>query len=186
MLTGTVVYPAGIVLAILIVVLGRDWRRTILTLVAVAHLTILVSVALFPVPVDATLIAEGRSGATAAISEGSLNLVPFATIGPVLAGLGAPGSTRLLLQNLFVLFPAGLYLPLLVPALRRPTVALPLIVLGGASIELLQLAISTVLGFRYRSIDVDDAILNGVGLGLGWFAVVLGLGLRRRLGRRRR
>ncbi len=43
--------------------------------------------------------------------------------------------------------------------------------IGGASIELVQLAISTLLGFRYRSIDVDDAILNGVGLVLGWLVV---------------
>ncbi|MBA2380531.1 MAG: VanZ family protein [Chloroflexi bacterium] len=69
------------------------------------------------------------------------------------------------------LVPAGIYLPLLFPTLRRWVALLPFAVIGGASIELVQLAISTLLGFRYRSIDVDDAILNGVGLVLGWLVV---------------
>ena len=149
-------------------------------------MTILVSVALFPMPVDAAILDEARSYATLPIAGYTLNLVPFATIGPVLAGLGPPGSTQLLLLNLFVLFPAGIYLPLLVPALRNPRLALPAIVLGGSSIELIQLAISTVLGFRYRSIDIDDAILNGTGLALGWLVVVLGLAVRSRAQGRRR
>ncbi len=185
MLSGTVVYPAGIFLAVFVVVLGRDWPRTFLALVAVAHATILTSVALFPLPIDAAILDEGRSYATLPIAGYTLNLVPFATIGPVLAGLGPPGSTQLLLLNLFVLFPAGIYLPLLVPPLRRPLAVVPLVVIGGASIELLQLAVSTVIGYRYRSIDVDDAILNGAGLALGWLVVVLGLAVHSRAQRGR-
>jgi len=186
MLTGSVVYPPGIALAILVLVLGRDWPRTILTLVAVAHLTILASVALFPVPIESQLIAAGRVGPTAAFAEGNLNLVPFATIGSVLAGGGGPGAAGLLILNLFVLLPAGVYLPVLVPALRRWVALIPFAIVGGASIELLQLAISTVLGYRYRSIDVDDAILNAAGLVLGWLVVALGLAVRSRLRQRPR
>jgi glycopeptide antibiotics resistance protein len=185
-LSGDVVYPAGIFLALVTVLLQRDWPRTLLGLVAVAHLTILASVALFPLPVDAALVAEGRAVQANVTGVESFNLVPFRTIAPVLAGLGAPGSTRLLVLNTFVLFPAGIYLPLLWPALRRRAALVPLVLIGGATVELAQLAISTVLGFRYRSIDVDDAILNGIGLGLGWLLVAATVASRQRLRRWRR
>jgi glycopeptide antibiotics resistance protein len=51
----------------------------------------------------------------------------------------------------------------------------PLVVIGGASIELVQAAISTLIGVRYRWLDIDDAILNGVGLALGWLVVAVAL-----------
>jgi glycopeptide antibiotics resistance protein len=185
-LSGAVVYPAGIGLAILVVLLQRDWPRTLIGLVAVAHLTILASVALFPVPIDPTILAEGRSAEATITGFSPVNLVPFQTIRPVLAGLGPPGSTRLLILNALVLFPAGIYLPLLWPALRRPAAFIPVVVIGGASIELAQLALSTVIGFHYRSIDIDDAILNAAGLALGWLLVAGSIAARRQLRRRRR
>ena len=177
MLSGAVVYPAGILVAVLILVLRGMSPRTIIALVAVAHLTILASVALFPLPVDAA-IADSRAGAADGLPGAAVNLIPFRTIGPVLAGRGAPGSTLQLVQNTFVLLPAGLYGPLLWPSLRSAWFVVPFVVLGGASIELAQLTISTVLGFRYRSIDVDDAILNAIGLALGWLAVVAVVAVR--------
>ena len=70
------------------------------------------------------------------------------------------------------------------PALRRWSALVPLAIAGGASIELAQAAISGVLGVRYRSIDIDDAILNATGLVLGWLLVVLALRLTGRPDRR--
>jgi glycopeptide antibiotics resistance protein len=184
MLSGTVVYPAAIGLAILIVLLQRDWPRALLALIAIGHLTILASVALFPIPVDPRLLPELRAIEASGSTSYTLNLRPLATILPAMAGRGGPDATRLLILNTLVLFPAGIYLPLLVPALRRFAALVPFVVLGGASIELAQAAISAVLGFRYRSIDVDDAILNAIGLVIGWFLVVLVLRLTGRPDRR--
>ena len=178
MLSGTVVYPAGILVAALIVVLRGISPRTVVGLMAIAHLTVLVSVALFPLPLDPAVIADGRIGQSGAFAGASLNLVPFRTIRTALTGEGGPDWMLQLVQNAFVLFPAGLYLPVLWPALRSRWAVVPFVVLGGASIELAQLTISTVLGFRYRSIDVDDAILNAIGLALGWLAVVAVVAVR--------
>jgi len=72
------------------------------------------------------------------------------------------------------------------PALRSRWALVSFVVAGGASIEVAQLAISTVVGFRYRSIDVDDTIANAVGLALGWLAVVALITLRRSRRRRSR
>jgi glycopeptide antibiotics resistance protein len=184
MIDGTVAYPAGVAAAVVVLALRLGWPRTLLALVAVGHLTILASVALFPIPVDPRLIAEGRAIEAAGSASYTLNLRPLTTILPVLAGRGGPDATRLLLLNALVLFPAGIYLPLLVPVLRRWRALVPFAIVGGASVELAQLAISSVLGFRYRSIDIDDAILNAVGLVLGWLVAVLGLRLATRADRR--
>jgi glycopeptide antibiotics resistance protein len=184
-LSGAVVYPAGIALAVLAIILQRTWPRTVLSLIAIGHLTVLVSVALFPIPIDAEVLDLARRAAEGS-PGGSLNVVPFATIGPVLAGSGDATAVRLLVLNALVLLPAGVYLPLLWPILRRPWAAVPLVVVAGASVELAQLAISTVLGFRYRWIDVDDAIMNAVGVALGWLLVVGAIAIRRAARRRRR
>ena len=91
MLGGGVAYIAAVpaVFAVLALRLGA-WR-TLVALIAVAHLVVLASVALFPLPVDPGLIAGGRAWAAGTAGE-SLNLVPFATIGPALAGVGGTGA----------------------------------------------------------------------------------------------
>jgi glycopeptide antibiotics resistance protein len=100
----------------------------------------------------------------------ALNLVPFRTIGSQLAaGASVAGRTEALL-NLFVLAPAGIYLPMLVPRLRSWRTFVPVAIVVGGSIEAAQLAMSFVVGFRYRTIDVDDWILNTAGLLVGFAA----------------
>ena len=169
MLGGNVAYLVAIpaVLAVLAMRLGT-WR-TIVALIAVAHLAVLASVALFPLPVNPALLANGHAFASHTAGE-ALNLVPFRTIVSQLVGrYGAEGRLEALL-NLFVLTPAGIYLPILIPRLRSWRTFLPVAIVVGGSIEAAQLAISLALGFRYRTIDVDDWILNTVGLLIG-FAV---------------
>ena len=140
--------------------------RTIVGLIAVAHLAVLASVALFPIP------AGGRFPNP--FPDGWINLVPFATIGPVLAGHGSGSDVALLILNTFVLLPAGIYVPLLVPAARSLAGLVVMTIVGGLSIELAQVAMIAVVGMPYRSIDIDDAILNSIGLVLGWLLVRLG------------
>ena len=169
MLGGGVAYLAAVpaVFAVLALRLGA-WR-TIVALVAVAHLVVLASVSLFPLPVDPSLLAAGRAWAASNAGE-SLSLVPFATISSSLAGYASAEARLLVLLNLFVLAPAGVYLPILIPRLRSWRAFLPAAIALGASIELAQAAVSLVLGFRYRHLDVDDWILNTIGLLLGFAA----------------
>jgi hypothetical protein len=87
---------------------------------------------------------------------------------PVIAGDALPYATRIAILNAFVLAPAGLYLPLLFRSLRGERGLVVLAVAGGLSVEAGQLAISTVLGFHYRTIDIDDVILNAIGIVAGW------------------
>ena len=154
-------------------------ERTFVALVAVAHVVILANVALFPIPVDPGLIAAGRAAAGSS-GDGGLGLIPFATIGPVLGGNAHPYATRIAILNVFVLSPAGVYLPLLFRSLRGRRGLVVLAVAGGLSVEAGQLAISTVLGFHYRTIDVDDVILNTIGIVVGWLVLRVALRVHER------
>jgi glycopeptide antibiotics resistance protein len=168
-LGGSVAYLAAIPAVLVVLALRLGTWRTVVALIAVAHVAILASVALFPLPIDPVLLANGHVYAANTAGE-ALNLVPFRTIGSQLsAGASAAGRTEALL-NLFVLAPAGIYLPVLIPRLRSWRFFVPAAIVIGGSIEAAQLAISLVIGFRYRTIDVDDWILNTVGLLIG-FAV---------------
>lgn len=169
MLGGGVAYLAAVPAVFAVLALRLGTWRTLLALVAVAHIIVLASVSLFPLPIDPGLIANGRAWAAHTAGE-SLNLVPFATIGSALAGYGGSAERLLALLNLLVLAPAGVYLPILVPRLRSWRAFLPAAVVLGASIELAQATVSFVLGFRYRHLDVDDWILNTIGLILGYAA----------------
>ena len=140
--------------------------RVAVGLIAIAHLAVLASVALFPIPLT------GRFPNP--FPDGWINLVPFATIGPVLAGHGSGSDVSLLILNTFVLLPAGIYVPLLVPAARSVRGLVVLTIVGGLSIELAQVAMIALVGMPYRSIDIDDAILNAIGLVLGWFLLRVG------------
>ncbi len=141
MLGGGVAYIAAVPAVFVVLALRLGAWRTLVALIAVAHLVVLASVALFPLPVDPGLIAGGRAWAAGTAGE-SLNLVPFATIGPALAGVGGTGARVIALANLFVLAPAGVYLPILVPRLRSWRVFLPAALVIGGSIEAAQAAIS--------------------------------------------
>jgi glycopeptide antibiotics resistance protein len=169
MLSGGVAYLAAVPAVAAVLALRLGTWRTLVALVAIAHIVVLASVALFPLPVDARLLAGGRAWAAQTAGE-SLNLVPFATIGPSVAGYGGPAMRLLVVLNLFVLAPAGVYLPILVPRLRTWRAFLPVGIVLGGSIEAAQAGISFLVGFRYRHLDVDDWILNTIGLLLGFAA----------------
>jgi glycopeptide antibiotics resistance protein len=189
MLDGRWLYVAALPLVIWIVARGRAPgrapARTLIALVAVGHVAILANVALFPIPVDPVLIAAGRAAAAASSGDGGLGLIPFATIGPVLAGDALPYATRIAILNAFVLAPAGVYLPLLFRSLRAWPGLVLLAVAGGVSVEACQLAISTALGLHYRTIDIDDVILNAIGIIAGWLVIRAVLRVRERPARQR-
>ncbi len=127
------------------------------------------SVAFFPMPVGTAACMLER--------EWPLNLVPFRVlIGSFRDHLTAGYLIRVHGGNLLLLVPYTLLGPMLWPALRRWWKAM-LVGLGlSTGIELGQLALSLVVGGFYRSVDIDDVILNTAGAMLGY---VLYLGERR-------
>jgi len=178
MLDGRWLYVAAVPIALWILARRTTRGRRLIALVALAHVAILANVALFPIPVDPVLVAAARAAAATSSADDGPRLAPFATIGPVLAGEALPYVTRIAILNVFVLAPAGAYLPLLFGSLRSRAALIALAIVGGASVEAGQLAISALLGFPYRTVDIDDVILNAVGIAVGWVGLRVVLRLR--------
>lgn len=179
MLDGRWLYVLALPIALGIVARRAGTARALVALIALAHVAILANVALFPVPIDRALQVAGQTAGASLAGGGRLNLVPFATIGPVIAGRAPPIATQIAILNVFVLTPAGIYLPLLFRSLRGWRALVAMTILGGASIEAAQLVMSAAVGFRYRFIDIDDVILNAIGIAVGWLIVRAALQARR-------
>ncbi|MDL2327510.1 VanZ family protein [Ruminococcaceae bacterium OttesenSCG-928-A11] len=108
-----------------------------------------------------------------------VNLVPLRTIGSYLAQAAMSGgrmalSVVNLAGNVVMFVPLGLMLPLLWRRWQRWWKMLLLAVLLPVGVEVVQLALP-------RGVDVDDVLLNAVGIVLGWGLYLLAARLFPRL-----
>jgi glycopeptide antibiotics resistance protein len=76
--------------------------------------------------------------------------------------------------NVLVFAPLGVLLPLAAPRAARFGVVVAAGLLFSVGVELAQFAVSSMLGYAYRVADVDDVMLNvlGVALGYGLYRIV--------------
>ena len=183
MLTGVVVIPAAVVLAI--VVAWRAVRRgqpgfvIALRVLFVLYLGWVVAATLFPLPIKASIREIEAAGASGV----SVQLVPLSSILDVLRYDTLFAQVWILGGNVLTLVPFGFLLPFSVPRKAdgasfgwRPMVLAALLFPLG--IELSQLAGSLLLGYSYRMTEVDDVLLNFLGILLGYGLFVA---LRRRV-----
>jgi glycopeptide antibiotics resistance protein len=135
---------------------GADERWTWMALLALAHISLVVALAIFPIPIAGQDFYRQTRG----MSED--NVVPFATISLQLQHLTF-NTIRQLFGNVLALAPLGIYGPGLWPVLRDPRRFLVIAVAFAVGIELTQYAGSLIEGFTYRVTDIDDAIMNASG-----------------------
>ncbi len=160
---GYVVLAAPVVLAGAALV-GRRRNSSVaewtVIMAMAAWLLAVASVTLFPLPVQPEVIAEGR-----AFDPQGNNLIPFRFVADLIQG--DPLLLRPVVANVAMFVPLG-FLTGLFPthgsAGRRALAAALAVSLG---VEGAQFSISTVLGYTYRSADIDDVILNVAGALLG-------------------
>jgi glycopeptide antibiotics resistance protein len=156
LIPGFVVPIAAIPFAVWVLRRDSDPRWTIMALLALAHVTAVVALTIFPIPIGGQDFYRQTRG----MSED--NIVPFATIAAQLQHLGL-NTIRQLAGNVLILVPLGVYGPALWPALRDWRRFVLVAVAFGAGIELTQYAGSLIEGFTYRVTDIDDAIMNAAG-----------------------
>ena len=89
-----------------------DRRWTLLALLALIHITAVIALTIFPIPIAGQELYRQTRG----MSED--NVVPFATIISQLQHISL-NTTRQLLGNMIALAPLGIYAPGLWPRLRR-------------------------------------------------------------------
>jgi glycopeptide antibiotics resistance protein len=120
---------------------------------------------LFPLPVSALALATEAAG-----RHVELGLLPLASIRDVLLHGSRSAQVWILGGNVLTLAPFGFLLPFAAPGLatwRRMAVAALVFPL---CIESSQLVVSLVLGYSYRVTEVDDVLLNFLGILLGFAA----------------
>lgn len=156
LIPGIVVPIAAIPIAVWILRRDADPRWTIMAMLALVHITLVVALTIFPVPVGGQEYYRHTRG----MSED--NVVPFATIADQMLHPGF-NTIRQLSGNVLILMPLGVYGPALWPALRDWRRFVLVAVAFGIGIELTQYAGSVVEGFTYRVTDIDDAIMNAAG-----------------------
>jgi len=130
---------------------GVYWLREILLNVLFIYGWVVIAYTLFPL--DFYLFELDFHGA---------NLVPFAETIRFLNYWNAPGVKRNLLGNLLLLAPLGVLLPLLFRRFRNLWSLLGFGFLTTLTIEVAQLTM------RYRVFDIDDLILNLLGVFAGF------------------
>jgi glycopeptide antibiotics resistance protein len=156
LIPGFLVPLAAIPIAAWILRRRADERWTLLALLALAHVTAVVALTIFPIPIGGQDFYRQTRG----MSQD--NIVPFATIASQLVNPGL-SSIRQLGGNVVALAPLGIYAPALWPALRDRRRFVFVAVAFAVGIELTQYAGSLIEGFTYRVTDVDDAIMNATG-----------------------
>lgn len=123
------------------------------------YLLFVAKVTLFPIPLSGEMIDVLR--AQMPFMSG-VNLIPM--------HLGAftdmAEAWRGLLLNIVLTLPFGFGINFIVQNRVRNILLLAIMV--GATIEGLQLAISLVLGFPYRTLDVNDLLCNAAGVLIGY------------------
>ncbi|EPZ42553.1 VanZ family protein [Alicyclobacillus acidoterrestris] len=132
-------------------------RRQVLSLLFFAYLLVVVDITLFPIP-------YAHHGGN--LQEN--NLIPFKTIMGILKLGSLSNALSNIGGNVFLFAPFGFLMPLLFRKQNSYTRVLLFGFLGTLCVESSQFIISAILGFTYRSFDVDDLICNTVGALFGY------------------
>ena len=100
------------------------------------------------------------------------NFIPFHTISYLILHANFNNALNQILGNIIMFVPLGFYFVQLFKV-RKLKSALLLGVCVSVGIELIQFAFNIWLGVSYRSLDVDDVILNTLGTGIGGYFTYL-------------
>ncbi|MEC3614190.1 VanZ family protein [Bacillus stercoris] len=139
----------------------------------------LISVTLFPLPVDAGLIKDMRYDSYLPFVSGN-NFIPFYFFVDVYHEGLQFYVIRSIGGNLILLLPVGFLFPLLFEKLNNLKRILLIGFFISLFIELTQLSYSVYIKSVYRSFDVDDLMLNTLGTLLGyWFVYMLSMYYKR-------
>ncbi|MED4013276.1 VanZ family protein [Priestia aryabhattai] len=159
----------GIVILILLfnrIVLKKKYKleKVFMLLLSIFYLIGLLSVTLFPMPVDDNLIQYRISSGDNEVN----NFIPLKSIIGAMDGNFIMSMIHQLGGNLILLFPLAIFIPILFPKLTKFKTIVLIGFLVSLLIESSQFTISSIIKFTYRSFDVDDLLLNTIGAGIGF------------------
>ncbi|WP_197483558.1 VanZ family protein [Paenibacillus elgii] len=144
--------------------------KNLTLLIFYLHILVVISITLFPIPVQSNLLLSLNRGNI----EPNMNFIPFKSIIDIMQNSVSPFvAVKQIAGNILMCAPFGFYAPLLFQQLKSVIRIIISGILFGLCIELSQLIIGVGIGFFYRSLDVDDIILNTIGVILGYAFLTL-------------
>lgn len=153
-------------------------RQQLLAFLLFGYLLGVIAVTFFPIPIDPNMIKVLRSSS----GEIHKNLLPFNTI--ILMIKNNPWHFHAFLNiagNVSLFVPFGFLIPILFKNFNRPLKLISLGFITTLAIEISQLIISYMAGFTFRSFDIDDIILNTLGVIVGFIFLRAYQSTRRRV-----
>lgn len=136
--------------------------KQIISFIFFAYFLVVINITFFPIPIDPNVINISR------LAEDTIhqNWIPFSTIYFMLKySLNNINSLLNIVGNVLLFAPFGFLLPMI--SRKLSTKVIPLGIFVILIIEVSQLVSSNLYGFTYRIFDVDDVILNTIGLLIG-------------------
>jgi VanZ family protein len=181
---GVVVIPWLVAAFATVIVARRRGVSPFATTVALLGITwgfAIVAASLFPFPLPPYTFDPSAGSPFENLPNLWLNPFPLHTLARATRGSGS--GVPLAVANVLAYLPLGLILSVLDPrASVGRAAAIGLVCSGG--VELLQLSLSLVVGFPYRAADIDDVLLNVLGVMAGYAIVRLAIPTARTAARR--
>lgn len=161
-----------IVSLIFSIVIAIRQKKTFLELfcfnVFVVYILAVISITLFPMPVFESSLKYLRE-----TMQHTNNFVPFKSMYQIFSIKELHIIIRQLGGNLCMLAPLGIYLPLTFNKIKSFKHTLLIGIAIAVGIELIQLSIGAIARYNYRSFDVDDIILNVLGVCIGYLVYLI-------------
>lgn len=157
---------------------GKLWKRQLMVFCFISYCLVLLDIVFLPAPFSTKSIEIHKTIWGNGIS---LNLVPFRTIRDVLMGSTDPiNKFKQLAGNIILFIPMPVFINLL---FFNSDYKKCFFVSLGISflIEILQLALSIVYNFPYRDSNIDDLILNTIGIVIGGLSIKIGMKMQSNL-----
>lgn len=166
--------PLGVSLVVAVILTAlhnistkKNVIKNLALLIFYLHILVVISITLLPIPVQSNLFVKGNI-------EPNMNFIPFISIIDIMQNSVSPFvALKQIAGNILMCVPFGFYAPLLFQRIKSVIRIVIYGILFGLCIELSQLIIGVGIGFFYRSLDVDDIILNTIGVILGYAFLTL-------------
>ena len=174
MLDTTLLNLLALLVYIVILVKGIKKRISIQKHIVVALFVVyivgVISVTLFPLPIQKELIIRNREIAYWITN----NFVPFRSIVETIVSGSVGGIIRSIIGNIVLFIPLGGFLPLLYKKTSRAGKVILWGLIVSIGIEMIQFGVSLIVGY-YRMTNIDGVILNTIGAAIGFMILKLSL-----------
>lgn len=136
----------------------KDSSKKILVSLFIIYITAVVSITIFPIIIDPELMP---------MNDRSIVLVPFSTILNLLKNATLSTIFLQIIGNIVMTIPYGVFIPFMVKKKKWYNYLVYTLIFPFA-IELTQLIICVSTNSFYRTVDIDDIILNSIGIIIGY------------------